>query len=120
MSERKRGYSTNDFEALIERRNLAPYPCWKKWRGSLYNRLKEKGLSICDGDDNIDPAIDKILHRFYVLRRRIQLGEEKIDSIGDFNRVLESTNPEIFENKAVIEAFRYISEKTRTENSKKP
>lgn len=110
MTERKRGYSLKDFEARKEAEELAPYPSWDGWKHTLYKMLEERGLELPKDH------IEEILHRFYVLRRRIQLGQEEIDSIGEFNKFLDERHPGIFEEENVREAFRFITEKT----TKKP
>lgn len=89
-----------------ESKRIGPYPTWEKWRHSLFGHLKEIGLDIPKN------SVENVLHDWYVLRREKQLKQVGNDELRKFSKELDEERPTFFENPAVVEAFRYITERT--------
>jgi hypothetical protein len=108
MPERtiKRGYSVKDASVLRERKLLEGHP-WETWKHALFNHLKNKGFG--ELNSNIEP----LLHEWFVLRRRRKLRHEGAEEkIKEFKKQLKENYDHIFDNPAVREAFRFITERT--------
>ena len=106
MSERKRGYRIGDYFAEEEKELLEGYNIWDAWKHTLKKHLKKKGFGKLNS--NVEP----LLHEFYILRRRLQIGHNVGGQMKAFNEFLDTKHVQLFDNQAIVEAFRFIRDKT--------
>lgn len=106
-AEKKKGYALRDWQAHEEAKLLEGFPAWDAWKNSLFGHLKNKGIFV------LNSGVEEVLHEFYVLRREIQLSRKTSDDADAFHELLDKEHPEIFDKPGVIEAFRFISDKTQ-------
>jgi len=89
--------------------------CWKDWKHVLFKHLKTRGY----GDHSREfenNGVEIILHEWFVLKmkRKLMLDkdiEEKIDEFRE--RLREDEYTKMFKKPEVVEAFRFIAEKTK-------
>jgi len=106
MSERKRGYQLGNYFARKEGKLLGGYPVWDAWKHTLQKHLESKGFG------NLNSNVEPFLHEFYVLRRRQQIRNDVTEEMDAFNELLNTEHEELFDNEAIVEAFRFIGDKT--------
>lgn len=89
-----------------EEKVIGPYPAWDKWKYSLLDHLKSKGYEA------VLNSAEEVLHKWYVVRRKEQLGIVGENERSDFARKIQEEHSQIFDIPFVVEAFRYITERT--------
>lgn len=107
MPERstKRGYSSQDALAKKEAKLLRGYPPWAAWKPALTKHLRKRNLG---GLNNAE----SLVHEWYILRRRQQIGHNVGEEIQSFKQSLGSKHADLLKSEAVQESIRFITDKT--------
>jgi len=113
MAERRKG--VQNYEALTERKELGPYPCWDDWKRSLSRQLGY------DNFDEILPGAGEYLHQKYRITVKSILGHDH-DRAKELRKIEElikgcngfEANPKIQKGVEIIERLRRNAQLRRT------
>jgi len=103
MAEKK-GYSLDDFNALEERKQLGGVS-WASWKHNVIDFLQDNDLPA----DALKPEDKEILHKWFVLRREVQLRLKEGSDIDDF--LEDSDIRSLPDDSTVIKGMAFITNK---------
>ena len=111
MAERRKG--VQNYEALMERKELGPYPCWDNWKRSLSRQLGY------DNFDEILPGAGEYLHQKYRITVKSILGHDRAKELRKIEGLIKGrnsfeANPKIQKGVEIIERLRANAQLRRT------
>jgi len=111
MAERRKG--VQNYEALMERKELGPYPCWDNWERSLSRQLGY------DNFDEILPGAGEYLHQKYRITVKSILGHDRAKELRKIEGLIKGrnsfeANPKIQKGVEIIERLRRNAQLRRT------
>ena len=114
MSLEKKKSSYEDWTEFKERKKLQGVS-WNGWKPTLYKHLTAKGYKNCKKEfEDSESKVDSLLHEWFILRRMRKMNMDVEEKISKFIGELDNEHSEIFGKPEVVEAFKFITEKTET------
>ena len=100
----KRGYPLERSGVIRqESSELGGYPAWEAWRGVVAGKI---------GEDRIPIELDEPLHKYYILRRKGQLGQVDREEEKGYSQWLDENYPNIFDDERFKLAVATIRDRT--------